>query len=181
MLATGIKEYKRFGFDIDMEEAPTLQIKRILLAEDDDDDFHILNSVLLHISPSVEILRTKNGIMVSSLMETSFKPDMIILDMNMPFKNGISCLNEIKTKENLDSIKVVIHSTSFNNREVEASYNGGADLYLVKAASFSAMVQQFKKLFSNQYLINNEKVPRNQFVSYTDFDSFGFFNAAYKA
>jgi CheY-like chemotaxis protein len=139
-------------------------IKRILLAEDDDDDFNLFNSALLSLYSSIEVLRTKNGIMLSSLIETSIIPDIIVLDLNMPFKNGATCLQEIKSKEHLKEIKVIIYTTSGNTKEIEACYNAGADFYLVKPVSFPSIIQQFNDLFNNQYFITNTRPPRNQFV-----------------
>lgn len=91
MLAIENRKYTAINSSNRSEEAATANIKKILLAEDDDDDFNVFNSAILSISSSVEILRTKNGIMFSSLLETSIKPDVIFLDINMS-RPELGCL-----------------------------------------------------------------------------------------
>ncbi|MDB5250707.1 MAG: hypothetical protein JWQ40_5101 [Segetibacter sp.] len=163
MVATPINRNTAICFDPNLE-LPTVQIKKILLAEDDDDDFYLFNSAILSICGSLEILRSNNGAMLSSLMETSKKPDIIILDINMPFKNGILCLREIKGNPRLSSIKVVMYSTSGSNKDIDTCYKYGADFYLVKPISYASIVQQFKDLFSNEYFLTNQRPPREKFV-----------------
>ncbi|HEX8357368.1 MAG TPA: response regulator, partial [Segetibacter sp.] len=98
------------------EESSAANIKKIFLAEDDDEDFNLFNAAILTIKSSIQVMRIKNGIMFSSLIETSLKPDIIILDLNMPYKNGLMCLQEVKSKQHLKSVKVIIYSTSSSLR-----------------------------------------------------------------
>jgi len=164
MLAEETRPYTAIHYNTVGLEAPAINIKSILLAEDDDDDFNLFNSAILSLYSSVDVLRTKNGIMFSSLLETSIKPDLIILDINMPFKSGISCLQEIKSKPQFEACKVVMYSTSGSNREIDLCYNHGADFYLVKPMTYHCIIQQFKDLFSNEYFIKNVRPPRDQFA-----------------
>ena len=158
-----------------MEEIPTLHIRNVLLAEDDDDDFNLLNAAILSINASIEILRTKNGVMFSSLLETSLKPDIIILDLNMPFKNGISCLEEIKSRKQYENTTVIIYSTSGTTKDIEASYQFGASFYLIKPTTYRGIIQQLKSLFFNDYFLKNIRPPREQFVlGNEDFSTFRY-------
>ncbi len=80
-----------------MKEFNTLNIKKILVAEDDPDFFYLFNSAILSsLAKPVEVLRTADGVTFLSLIESALQPDLIFLDLNMPFKNGISCLKEIR-------------------------------------------------------------------------------------
>lgn len=145
-------------------ESAVAEIKNILLAEDDDDDFFILNSALLSISNTINIVRTKNGVMLTSLLETNLRPDLIILDLNMPFKNGTLILQEIKSNPELAGIRLIIYSTSSGRRDIDKCFDSGADFYLVKPVAFKNTIQQFADLFKNFYFINHQKPPREQFV-----------------
>ena len=156
------------------EESSAANIKKIFLAEDDDEDFNLFNAAILTIKSSIQVMRIKNGIMFSSLIETSLKPDIIILDLNMPYKNGLMCLQEVKSKQHLKSVKVIIYSTSSSLRDIENCYASGADYYLVKPDNYHSIIQQFKDLFSNEYFINNVRPPRNRFVFNSNLLS-GFF------
>lgn len=153
-----------FRLNATMQDLRPMNIKRILLADDDDDDYNLFNAAILSINPEIEILRTDDGIMLSSIIETAFKPDIIVIDINMPFKNGIACLKEIKSKEEFNSIRVVIYSTSNFVRDVDLCYNYGADFYLVKAISFQAIIEQLEILFTNEYFVKGCRPPREKFV-----------------
>jgi DNA-binding NarL/FixJ family response regulator len=102
--------------------------------------------------------------MLSSILETSFHPDLVILDINMPFKNGIICLQDITADPELQALKVIIYSTSSNQTDIDKCYNAGADFYLVKPSSFAAIVDNFKKMFNSDHFNNNTKAPKSEFV-----------------
>lgn len=139
-------------------------ICNILLAEDDEDDFYFFNMAISSLEGSYQLLRTSDGIMFSSLIQASIDPDVIFLDMNIPYKNGMACLKEIRSMEDYNSIKVVMYSTSDNVKEIDRCYSMGADFYLIKPSSYSGVQQQLKELFENDYFIRNVKPPREEFV-----------------
>lgn len=145
-------------------ELPLLKIKNILMAEDDDDDFNLFNAALLSLYSSVNVLRTENGIMLTSLLETSLKPDVIFLDINLPFKSGFICLQEIRNNVATSDIKVVMYSTSNNEADVYKSYQLGANFYLVKPYTYPMIVRQFHHLFTNRYFITNTRPPIDNFL-----------------
>lgn len=139
------------------------KIRNVLLAEDDDDDFFLLNAALLSISDKLHIVRTKNGVMLSSLLETNLKPDLIILDLNMPFKSGLLFIKEIKSKV-AAGIKLIIYSTSSSRIDIEKSYENGADFYLVKPSDYNSTIEQFRSLFGNPNFWNSDRPSREEFV-----------------
>lgn len=147
-----------------MNEFNTLSIKRIFIAVNDPDFFYFFNSAVLSVFTSVDVLRTTEGVMLLSLMEFSALPDIIFLDLNIPFKNGISCLTAIKSNEKYNSAKVVMFSSSGNTDDIDKCYDNGADFYLINSTSLSSVAQQLKKIFTNEYFINDIKPPRENFV-----------------
>jgi CheY-like chemotaxis protein len=60
------------------------------------------------------------------------RPDLIILDLNLPKKDGRQVLDEIKTDENLKRIPVVILTTSRNEEDILKTYNLHANCYITK-------------------------------------------------
>ena len=168
MVANLSVNYKAIRVKTIMAELPALNIRKILLAEDDDEDFDLLNSAVLSIYNSVDILRTTNGIMLSSIMESSISPDLIILDINMPFKNGITCLKEIKSNPKFAKTKVVMFSTSSSPKEIDTCYQLGADFFLVKPTTYPEIINQFKELFHHPFFIKEERTPRDQFLLLKD-------------
>ncbi len=143
---------------------PGKNIKKILLAEDDDDDFNMFYTAILSLDGAVDILRTENGIMLSSLLETSLRPDVIFLDINLPYKNGLMCLKEIKNNPELSSIQVIMYSTSNNVKDVDKSYELGAAFYLVKQTSYRDIVRQLSELFQHDFSAGKGRPTEAEFL-----------------
>jgi CheY-like chemotaxis protein len=61
--------------------------------------------------------------------------------MNMPLKNGLECLEFIRSMVNLKDTPVIIYSTSRNNTEIKACFDNGANCYVVKPYTFEAIVK----------------------------------------
>jgi CheY-like chemotaxis protein len=77
---------------------------------------------------------------------SSPKPGIILLDLNMPKKDGREALKEIKSDPDLRSIPVVILTTSKEEEDVLRSYKLGANSYITKPVSFAGLVDAIKSL-----------------------------------
>jgi CheY-like chemotaxis protein len=150
-----------------MEELNKLKTCKIFLVEDDEDDFYFFNLALSSLGGSYQLLRAPDGVMFCSLIQTTMDIDVIFLDINMPYKDGVACLKEIRSMEAYNSIKIVMYSTSDNVKDIDRCYSMGADFYLVKPSCDSSASQQLKDLFENNYFIRNIKPPREEFVFYS--------------
>lgn len=67
-------------------------------------------------------------------------PDLILLDLNMPLKDGREALLEIKSNPNLKQVPTVVMTTSNNEDDILDCYNHGANSYIVKPLSFSELI-----------------------------------------
>lgn len=68
------------------------------------------------------------------------RPDLILLDLNLPRKNGREVLAEIKADEHLKSIPVVVLTTSSADEDILRAYNLHANCYVVKPVEFNSFV-----------------------------------------
>lgn len=119
---------------------------RILLADDDHDDTFLFQEALEHIPLPTELSVAGNGMQLLQLLDTvGGVPDMIFLDMNMPVKNGLECLAEIRRRDGFEDTPVVILSTSIAQYLWESAYRNGANLYIQKPTSFKNLVEILKK------------------------------------
>lgn len=73
-------------------------------------------------------------------------PGLILLDLNMPRKDGREALREIKAHPELRKIPVVILTTSKADEDVVASYNDGANSFITKPVSFAALINVVQAL-----------------------------------
>ena len=114
-----------------------MNIKKILLAEDDQDDVEIFKDVLTDLAFDVNLEVAVNGMELMKMLEESeVFPELIFLDLNMPLKNGMFCLQEIKANQRWKDVKVIILSTSSHQDQIKAAYDKGADFYMVKAFNY---------------------------------------------
>ncbi len=132
--------------------------KIILLADDDQDDCFIFQEALSEVNIETELTITKDG---EQLMETLDQtvppiPDVIFLDLNMPRKNGMECLSEIRSSHKLKEIPVVIFSTSHNQQTVNEMYELGANYYICKPNDFLKLKNVLQTVLSlpNQLMIS---------------------------
>lgn len=112
----------------------------IFLAEDDEDDAVFFKETLANFLPQVKITVLEDGdLMMRHLLKRTEKPDIIFLDLNMPKKNGIDCLREIKQNEEFNTTKIVILSTSSDEQQIKKCYRLGADHFITKPSNMRTL------------------------------------------
>lgn len=129
-----------------------IKINSVLLAEDDEDDVHLFKTVLAELNQDILVTVAADGnLLMAFLKQASTLPEMIFLDLNMPFKNGFECLREIRGNEKWNSIKIFVLSTSSQPQHIEDAYKGGADLYLSKPTSYTQFKNMVEKCLFNDW------------------------------
>jgi CheY-like chemotaxis protein len=68
------------------------------------------------------------------------RPDLILLDLKMPKKDGREALKELKTEPRLKTIPIVVFTTSMDKEDIEFAYRMGVNSYVAKPATFRALV-----------------------------------------
>jgi CheY-like chemotaxis protein len=87
-------------------------LKRVLLVDDDEDDRDFFLSVLDVIDASLKCHTAENGsVALQYLIQQKVRPDVIFLDLNMPVMNGKQFLAEVKKRDDLKDIPVIVLST----------------------------------------------------------------------
>jgi CheY-like chemotaxis protein len=123
----------------------------IFLADDDEDDTFLFQEALEQLSLSSNLVTAENGLeLMNKLTSSPVIPDMIFLDMNMPVKNGLECLSELRAMEMYRETPVIILSTSVAGYLLESAYKAGANLYIQKPTSFSSLITILESCFSKQ-------------------------------
>lgn len=121
-----------------MSEVPI----QLLLADDDIDDCSLFMEVLRELPLITQLSMVHNGEqLVQLLLKLATLPAALFLDLNMPRKNGLECLAEIKKHNKLKDLPVIIYSTSFEPAVIELLYSKGAHYYIRKPAEFPKLKQ----------------------------------------
>jgi CheY-like chemotaxis protein len=120
----------------------------IILADDDVEDRELFLEVMEEIMPHVNITVAENGQHLMDLLAVSSLPDVIFLDLNMPLKSGHECLQEIRNNQSLSTIPVIIYSTSRSPKDIDATYDRGANFYFPKPDSFRDFKVVMKKVLA---------------------------------
>jgi two-component system, response regulator len=130
----------------------------ILTAEDDPDDRILVEAAFRESGLGNELFFVQDGIKLLQYLRRQGiyaspakapRPDLILLDLNMPCKDGRETLAEIKADPNLRSIPVVVLTTSSDEEDVIRSYDLGSAGFITKPGDFQGLVEIMKVL--NQY------------------------------
>jgi CheY-like chemotaxis protein len=141
---------------------------KILLADDDKDDRLFFRMALeaLTIPTKLATVVEEEKLMDYLSDNADQLPDLIFLDINMPRKNGIECLSEIKQNKKLKDLPVIMFSTSNSRDKISTVFKNGADVYIHKPNDFSQLKQVIfhvlpiavENIFSNgslKYILNS--------------------------
>ncbi len=119
----------------------------IFYADDDVDDLDFFKEAISEIDKPV-CLFEEGEKLLKSLHNPPPKPSVVFLDLNMPVKSGFDVLREIKASPAIENIPIVIFTTSISPNDIEMSKKLGANLYIRKPASVSALKKAINYVLS---------------------------------
>src|SRR5687768_13106356 len=108
----------------------------IIMAEDDEDDRFLFNSAFKDLNLPHTLTFADDGIILLDVLNEQMF-DLIILDINMPRKNGLQCLELIRRNKDYDWVPVFIYSTTKNEKQIDEAYQKGANLFLKKPEGYN--------------------------------------------
>ena len=113
----------------------------IFLADDDDDDCVLFQDAMNEVARDHELVISYDGQELLETLDARVPPEprVIFIDLNMPRKNGIECLQEIKRTDKLKNIPIIILSTSSQAGSIETAYAHGADYYITKPGTYAML------------------------------------------
>ena len=135
--------------------APTWQTPSLLIVEDSNEDFEVMQRFLQRSPVSIAIQRCVNGDQALAFLyrtgsyvdrKSSPRPKLIVLDLNLPGTDGREVLRQIKQDNRLKTIPVVVFTTSNNPKDIEDCYQYGANSYIVKPIDFAQLKRDIHAL-----------------------------------
>ena len=129
-----------------------LELVEILLVEDNPGDARLTKDALTDGKVRNNLHIVYDGVEATDFLfkknqyQNAPKPDLIILDLNLPKKNGQEVLAEIKADENLKSIPVIILTISKAEEDIIRSYNLHANCFLIKPIDLNKFFEVVKSI-----------------------------------
>jgi CheY-like chemotaxis protein len=143
----------------------------VLMADDDEDDQMFAQdafeeSGLPHdinfVNDGEALIDYLNLCLESDEPNRTLLPDLILLDLNMPRKDGREALRDIKANPKLRHIPVVVLTTSSSDGDVYKSYDFGANSYITKPVTFDSLVEVLETL--GKYWFSVVRLPREGYL-----------------
>jgi CheY-like chemotaxis protein len=151
---------------------PLLHHRLIVLMADDDEDDQMFaqdafeESGLPHdinfVNDGEALIDYLNGCLETDEPSRTMLPDLILLDLNMPRKDGREALREIKAHPKLRHIPVVVLTTSSSDSDVYKSYDIGANSFITKPVTFDSLVEVLDTL--GKYWFSVVRLPREGYL-----------------
>jgi two-component system response regulator len=141
---------------------------RILLVEDNEGDVRLTREALRESQIQHQLYVVENGVEALEFLNSKKgaakegRPDIILLDLNLPEKDGREVLQEIKVDQDLRRIPVIVLTTSNDEQDVVTSYELHANCYISKPIdirTFRAVVQQIE-----QFWFSIVRLPSHSFL-----------------
>ena len=126
--------------------------QRILLVEDDDDHAELVGRAVSDLGLAVELVRLVDGAQALDFLHRRAPftdvplPDVILLDLRLPRVDGLEVLDQIKTSPELQSLPVVVMTTSAAERDVVRAYESRVNAYVVKPVDAQVLQQMVRDI-----------------------------------
>ena len=143
-----------------MMEISTIEI---LLIEDNSDESSLIAKIIENKESNINITRIENGLDAMDYLYKKGKykhsrtPNLILLDLNLPKKDGREVLKEIKTDPKLKLIPVIVLTNSNDDNDVFESYGHYANAYLTKPTDFDKFNNDI--MVFGEFWLNNATLP----------------------
>ncbi len=118
---------------------------KVLVVEDSPADVRLIREALKSAEVPVQITVAKDGIEALEYLHDSegkaSRPDLVLLDLNMPRKNGREVLAEVKASPALKQIPVLVMTSSHSDEDINQAYELNANCYITKPHDFHEYVK----------------------------------------
>jgi len=123
---------------------------RIVLTDDDNGDRMLFQEIIQDMNEKTRLTIFKSGVGLMDYLRDgkTVLPDLLFLDLNMPQKSGIECLREIRRDRKYDDIAIAIYSTSNFEKDIDQTFDEGANIYITKPSDFEELKKVLTKAVS---------------------------------
>lgn len=122
-----------------------VRLKTILLVEDNRGDIRLIQEALKSTAATCEVVVARDGMEAMTYLrqdgeyEAAIRPDLILLDLNLPKKDGREVLAEIKADPDLQHIPIIVLTTSRSEEDIFKSYDLHVNCYISKSRNLAQL------------------------------------------
>lgn len=138
----------------------------VLLVEDNEGDILLTTEALESCKILIDVSIVRNGKLALDFVfkkgdyDKVISPDIILLDINLPLKNGIEVLEILKSDETTKHIPIIMLTTSSSESDIMKSYNHHANAYITKPVDVSEFLEAILSL--EDFWLNIVHLPVNK-------------------
>ncbi|MFB9057413.1 response regulator [Mariniflexile ostreae] len=138
----------------------------IILADDDEDDRMFFTEAFEELKIGTKVETFKDGLYLMDYLNSSDSalPHVLFLDLNMPRKNGLECLSEIKANPKFNDIAIAIYSTSASEEDIEKTFVQGANIYIKKPSSFKVLKKVLSEVVTTNWQYHTNGLNKDNFL-----------------
>ena len=147
-----------------MSHPETVEIVDVLLVEDDPGDVLLIEEAFADNKVRNRLHVVSDGVDALAFLRQEGeyaempRPDLILLDLNLPRKDGREVLAEVKADEQLSTIPVVVLTTSKAEEDVLRSYKLHANAYVTKPVDFDRFIEVVRQI--DEFFVTVVKLPQ---------------------
>ena len=138
----------------------------ILLADDDDDDRLFFKDAIGEVKVKTVVNMVNDGVELMDYLNNADTrlPNLIFLDLNMPRKDGMECLKEIRSNHKLKDLSIAIYSTSGLEKDIEETFVKGANIYIKKPNDFEELKSILDKVININWQYHTSGFNKENFL-----------------
>jgi CheY-like chemotaxis protein len=137
----------------------------IVLVDDDADDRSIFSDALSELKIDTKLTLLEDGRNLLEFLEKSEKlPDILFLDLNMPYKSGVECLIDIRKHTKFNDLSIAIYSTSSTDKDIEDTFIHGANIYIRKPNNFANLKKVLGDVVNMNFQFHNSGLNKETFL-----------------
>lgn len=146
-----------------MNNQPRIEI---LLVEDSPSDVFLTTEAFQHTQSPTRVHAVQDGVEALAFLRReppyteAPRPDLVLLDLNMPRKDGRELLADIKRDPALETIPVIVLTSSAAQQDISQAYSLHANCYMVKPADFQKFKEALKSL--EEFWFKNVALPSHE-------------------
>jgi CheY-like chemotaxis protein len=123
------------------------EYRNVLIADDDQEDFELLSEAIDGLGQNMKIRRAENGNALLEMVQES-APDILFLDIEMPCRDGKSCIKTIRNNRDFDNLPIIVYTGNRDEELINFCFRNGINLYIHKPDSFSELVDIVQRVFA---------------------------------